>query len=114
MHIAEAPRRAPHQREGHLCHGGIAIALDDMHLHAAFGSQFLGVHVGTRAGAQKDDVFQIRAALDDRQRAMRMVIDHDLHALQRTRQIIRRNIGRFVNSHRQIIRAMKLAHHGSE
>src|SRR3712207_8179944 len=46
-------------------HRRVAVALDDVDLHAALGLQLLRVHVAARAGAEEDDVLQVGALPDD-------------------------------------------------
>ena len=102
--------RGPHQGEGHLGDGRIAIALDDMDLHAAFSFQRLGVHVGPRAGAQEDDVLQVWAALHDIDGKVGVVVDRDLHALQQGGQVVRGDVGVLMDVHGQVAGADQPPH----
>ena len=57
VHLGDAARRRPHQRDRAFGDRRVAIALDQMNVDAEFG-EFLRVHVAARAGAEKHDVLQ--------------------------------------------------------
>jgi len=55
VHLRQATRGGPHQRDGALGHRGVAVALDQVDLDAEFGELFR-IHVAARAGAEEYDM----------------------------------------------------------
>jgi hypothetical protein len=100
----------PHQGEGHLGHGRVAVALDGVDLDAEVG-QLLRVHVRARAGAEEDDVLQVCAFPHDVGREVRVVVDGDGVAGQQLGQVRGLDVRVAVDRHRHVVRAQQPFRH---
>ena len=101
VHLGEAPRTRPHQRDGAFGDRGVAIAADQVHLDAEPG-ELLDMHVAARAGAEKHDVLEVRALLCDLGRQVGVIDDGDFGAVEHFRQLRRRDVGIAVDLHRDV------------
>ncbi len=88
VHHGEPARGGPHQRNRAFGDGGVAIALDQVHVDAELGELFR-IHVAARAGAEEHDVLQAGALLRDLGRQRGVVDDGDLGAVEDLRILIR-------------------------
>ena len=84
VHLGDAARRRPHQRDGGFGDRGVAIALDQVNGDAEFG-EFFRVHVAARAGAEKHHVLQPGAFARDLGRQRGVIDDRDLGAVEHFR-----------------------------
>ncbi len=68
---------------------GVAVTLDDMDLDVA--RRHVGeAHIARRPGAEKNDVLERGAPVDQRRRHIGMIVDADVVAGQHARQLVRR------------------------
>ena len=109
VHAGQAARGPPHQRDGVLGHGGVAIALDDVHGDAV-GGEFLGVHVAARAGAQEDDVLQVAAPGHPFCRHIGPVVQHEMLPGEQVGQLFGRHLVLDVHPHDGVPRPADAAH----
>ncbi len=104
------PRAAAHIKAiGMLGHGGVAVALDDVH-GLADGGQFLGVHVAARAGAEEDDVPDVLAVAHRRGRHLAVVIEHEVVAAEQGGEFFGGDVGAFLDIDGGVVGA----HHAPE
>ena len=98
VHLGEAARRRPHQRDRAFGHRGVAIALDQVNLDAELGELFR-IHVAARAGAEKHHVLQPGAFLRDLGRQRGVIDDGDLGAVEHFGILLRRDVGVAMDPH---------------
>jgi hypothetical protein len=107
IHSREAFGRSPHQPDGALAHGGVAIAFDDMDGDAALGELFR-VHIAPRPGAEENDVLEAAALSGERRRHRGVVDDGDLGIATDDRELVRLHIGIAVDRKRRVSGAPQL------
>src|SRR5580704_15415732 len=86
VHLRYIAARRQYQRDGVLGHGGVAVALDGVDANSA-RLKFGDVHVARRTGAKEDNVFEGVALGDQVGRHVRVVVDANVVAFKKPRQV---------------------------
>ena len=97
IHLGDAARGSPHQRDSGFGHRRVAIASDQVDGDAELG-EFVRIHVAARAGAEEHHVLEAGAFARDLGRQRGMINNRDLRAVKHFRELVRRDVGIAMNA----------------